>query len=187
MEKARAVYERQQTLNQAGATPRLTWEKAQHDYQGAQQEYDVMDKAARLSDGQVQAALNDLSAAQKALQDRNQELEAAQNNLQSTEVRAPVDGTLVARNGQVGDAAGPDLFEIATDMFALEVTVQPEPQVLQHLRPGQAALVLIPDLQSAGFPGQIREIDGADVVVDFDCGLPAVRPGMAVDVHLKLD
>lgn len=187
MEKMRAVYERQQTLNQAGATPKLTWEKTQREYQNAQQEYDVMDKAARLSAGQVQVALNALSAAQKDVLDRNQELEAAQDNIQSAEVRSPVNGTVVARNGEVGKPAGADLFDIATDMYALEVALEPTPPVLERLRLGQQALVLILDLQNAGIPGQIREIKGSEVVVEFNCALPAVRPGMPVDVRLRLD
>jgi HlyD family secretion protein len=187
LDKMRAVYERQQTLNNAGATPKLTWEKAQRDFQIAQQQYDVMDKAARLSAGQLQSALNDLSAAQKDVLDRNQLLEAARNNMQSAEVRSPVDGTVVGRNGEVGGPAGADLFDIATDMYALEVPLEPEPRVLQRLRPGQPALVLIPDLQSAGIEGQIREIKGNEVIVEFYSTLTAIRPGMPVDVRLKLD
>jgi HlyD family secretion protein len=186
MEKMRAVYERQQTLDKAGATPKLTWEKAQRDYQNAQQEYDVMDKAARLSAGQVQVALNALSAAQKNVLDRNQELDAAQDNIQSAEVRSPVNGTVVARNGEVGQPAGADLFEIATDMFALEVAVEPEPQVLQRLRPGEPALVSIPDLQNAGFTGEVREIKDKAAIVEFNCTLAGIRPGMPVQVRLKL-
>lgn len=187
LERVRAVYERQQTLYRAGATPKLTWEKAQRDFDNAQQEYDIMDKAARLSDGQVQVALNALSAAQKNLLERNQDLEAAQGNMQSAEVRSPVDGLVVARNGEPGKPAGADMFEIATDMYALEVALEPPPAVLQRLRPGQPALVLIPDLQSAGIPGQVKEIQGTQAVVEFECPLPAVRPGMSVDVRLKLD
>jgi hypothetical protein len=59
--------------------------------------------------------------------------------------------------------------------------------VLRLLRPGQPALVLILDLQSAGVAGQVREIKDTEVVVEFNCTLPAVRPGMPVDVRLKLD
>lgn len=187
MEKQRAVYERQQTLNQAGATPRLAWEKAQREYQAAQQEFDIMDKAARLSDGQLQAALNALGAARKTLLDRNQELDAARNNMQSAEIRSPVDGVVVARNGEPGRPASADIFDIATDMYALEVALEPPPPVLQRLRPGQPALVLILDLQSAGMPGQVKEIKDNQVVVEFNCALPAVKPGMPVDVRLKLD
>jgi HlyD family secretion protein len=186
-EKARAFYERQQMLHQAGATPKLTWEKSQSDFDKAQQDYEVMDKAARLSAGQVQAALNALSAAQQSLLARNQEAEAAQNDMQSAEVRSPVDGLVVARNGEPGKPAGADIYEIATDMYALEVALEPPPAVLQRLRPGQPALVLILDLQSAGIPGQVKEIRENQVVVEFNCTLAAVRPGMNVDVRLKLD
>jgi HlyD family secretion protein len=187
LEKARAVYERQQTLNQAGATPKIVWEKSQRDYQAAQQDFDIMDKAARLSAAQVQTALNALSTAQKTLVDRNQELQTAQDNMQSAEVRSPVDGVVVARNGEPGKPAPEDMFVIATDMYALEVPLEPQPAVLQRLRPGQPALVLILDLQSAGIAGQIKEINGNEVIVEFNCALPAVKPGMAVDVRLKLE
>jgi multidrug resistance efflux pump len=187
LEKIRAVWDRQQTLYRAGATPKLTWEKTQRDFQTAQQEYEIMDKAARLSAEQVQVALNALSAAQKTLLDRNQEAEAAQGDMQQAEVRSPVDGLVVGRNGEPGKPAGGDIFEIATDMYALEVALEPTPAVLQRLRPGQPALVLILDMQSAGIPGQVKEIKDNQVVVEFNCPLPAVRPGMSVDVRLKLE
>ena len=186
LDKARAVYDRQETLNKAGATPRLTWEKAQRDLQSSQAEHDVMEKAARLAADQQQAALNDLSTAQKTVAERSAALAAARDNVQSGEVHSPVDGTVVARNGEIGKPAGDDLFEIATDMFALEVVLEPEPAVLQRLRSGEAAMVSIPDLQNAGFAGQIKEIKDHAVIVEFNCTLPGVRPGMQVAVRLKL-
>jgi multidrug resistance efflux pump len=185
-DKARAVFERQEMLHQHGATPRLTWEKGQRDLESAQQEYDAMEKAARLSADQLQSALNDLSSAQKEVAERNQELAAARDSMESGEVHSPVDGTVVARNGEVGEPAGADLFEIATDMFALEVAVEPEPQVLRRLRPGEPALVSISDLQNAGFTGEIREIKDTTAIVEFNCTLAGVRPGMPVQVRLKL-
>jgi multidrug resistance efflux pump len=186
LDKARAAFDRQEMLRQHGATPRLTWEKAQRDLESAQKEYDAMEKAARLSGEQLQSALNDLTAAQKAVAERNQELAAARDSMGSSEVHSPVDGTVVARNGEVGQPAGADLFEIATDLFALEVAVEPEPQVLQRLRPGAPALVSIPDLQNAGFTGQVREIKDKAAIVEFNCTLAGVRPGMPVEVRLKL-
>ena len=111
LDKARAVFERQQMLNKHGATPRLTWEKAQRDLQSAQQDYDAMEKAARLSADQLQSALNELTSAQKAVANRNQELAAARDSMESGELHSPVDGTVVARNGEVGQPAGADVFE----------------------------------------------------------------------------
>jgi hypothetical protein len=101
-----------------------------------------------------------------------------------------VDGLLVGRSGEVGKPAqefGDNLFQIATDMYALEIALEPEPPVLKRLRPGQPALVLIPDLQSAGITGDVKEIKGAQVVVEFNSTIPAIRPGMVADVRLKLD
>lgn len=186
LDKAQAVYERQQTLNNAGATPRLTWEKAQRDFEAAQQEFKIAGEAARLSAEQLQSALNAVTAAERQLLESKQQLEAARNNLESGELRAPVAGTIVARNGEVGKPAGDDVFEIATDLNALEVPLEPEPAILARLRPGQPALVLILDLQAAGIPGAISEIDGNQVLVQFNCTLPGIRPGMRADVRLKL-
>ena len=187
LDRAQTTFERQRTIFQAGASPRLAWEKAQRDYNSAVQEFDIMDKAARLSAEQVQIALNTLSAAQKALADRTRQLDEAQAGMQAAEVRSTVSGLVVGRNGEAGKQAGPDLFQIATDMFALEVPLEPAPAVLQRLRPGQPALVLILDLQSAGIPGQIKEIKDNQVIVEFTSTLAAIRPGMRADVRLKLD
>ena len=187
LDKQRVNYERQQTLNRSGATPRLTWEKAQHDYQLAQQDFELMDKASRLSAEQVQSALNALTEAKANLLQPNQELEAAQSHMQAAEVKSPVNGTVVARNGETGKPAPADVLTIATDLYALEVALDPRPDVLPRLHPGQAALVLIPDLQSAGIPGDVKEIKDNQAIVEFNCPLPAVRPGMRVDVRLKLE
>jgi multidrug resistance efflux pump len=186
LDKAKAVFDRQEMLHKAGATPRLTWEKSQRDLESAQREYDAMEKAARLAGEQQQSAAGALAAAQKAVTERNEALSATRNNLQSGEVRSPVDGTVVARNGEIGKPAGDEIFEIATDLFALEVSVDAEPAVLQRLRPGEPAIVSIPDLQNAGLTGQIREIKDGKVTVEFNCTLAGVRPGMPVDVRLRL-
>ena len=186
LDKARAVFDRQETLHKAGATPRLTWEKAQRDLQSAQQEYDAMEKAARSAAEQQQTAADALAAAQKSANERSEALSAARNNLQSGEVRSPVDGTVAARNGEIGKPAGDEIFEIATDLFALEVALDAEPAVSQRLRPGEPALVSIPDLPNAGFTGEVREIKDRTVTVEFHCTLPGVRPGMPVEVRVRL-
>jgi multidrug resistance efflux pump len=186
-DRVQQVWDRQQTLFRAGATSRQAYEKAQRDFENARQDAEIMDKAARASAEQLTALQNSLSAARKNLVERNQDLEAAQNNMQSAEVRSPVDGLVVERKGEPGKPAEGDLFEIATDMFALEVVVEPGPVVLSRLRPGQQTLVIIPDLQSAGVPGTVKAINGGEVVVEFECTLPAVKPGMVADVRFKVE
>jgi hypothetical protein len=72
-------------------------------------------------------------------------------------------------------------------MYALEVALEPEPPILKRIRPGQPALVLVPDLQSTGITGDVKEIKGTQVLVEFNSTIPAIRPGMVADVRLRLD
>ncbi|MGA2269604.1 MAG: biotin/lipoyl-binding protein [Bryobacteraceae bacterium] len=190
MDRAESVWSRQQLLFSQGATPRLTYEKAQSEYDSARALFEVMDKAARTTAERVQSALQEVASAQNTLADENRRLEDSQAAFEAADVRSPVDGLLVGRKGEVGKPAqafGNDLFQIATDTYALEVALEPTPPILKRIRPGQPALVLIPDLESAGIPGDVKEIQGTLVLVEFNSTIPAIRPGMVADVRLKLD
>jgi len=190
MERAETAFSRQQLLFGQGATPRLTYEKSQREYDSARTEFTVMDKAARATAERVQSALQDVASAQKILADENRRLEDSQAAFEAADVHSPVDGLLVGRNGEVGKSVqefGDNLFQIATDTYALEVALDPQPPILKRIRPGQPALVLVPDLQSAGITGDVKEIKGGQVVVEFNSTIPAIRPGMLADVRLMLD
>jgi multidrug resistance efflux pump len=115
-------------------------------------------------------------------------LQEVQTDLDATEVRAPVDGWLVVRQGEIGQPAdGERMFQIATDLAALEVVVEPKPETLKRIYPGMPALVLIPELTNAAITGDVKAIDGKEVVVEFISSMPAILPGMKADVRLKLD
>jgi HlyD family secretion protein len=189
LERLQQAWTRQQTLFAAGATPRLTYEKTQREFEAAQQEFAAIDKEAHLAGEQVQMALNQVSSAKKLLADRSAELDDAQIDLEAAEVRSPTDGLVIARHGEAGKPVdeGASLFEIASDLYSLEVVVEPGSSVLPKIRAGQPALVLVLDLQSAGMPGSVKRIDGTQVVVEFNSTLPAIKPGMRADVRLKLD
>ena len=190
LDRAEAAFSRQQLLFSQGAAPRLVYEKAQHEYDSAQAEFAVMDKAARATADRVQAALQEVASAQKILAGENQRLEESQAAFEAADVHSPVDGLLVGRNGEIGKLAqesGDNLFQIATDTYALEVALEPQPPVLKRLQPGQPALVLVPDLGTPGITGDIKEIKGTLVVVEFNSTIPAIRPGMVADVRFKLD
>lgn len=187
LERAKQVYDRQSTLHEAGATPPIVFDKAQKDYQAAQKEFEVMETAARAAREAVQGVLNQLASARTALARRNQELQEAEGAFTNAEVRSPVDGTVVGRKGEVGrpaQEAGGEMFQIASDLYALEVPLEPAPDVLRRLHPGGPATVFVLDLQSGG---DIKEIKDNRVLVEFNSNVPAIRPGMRADVRLKLD
>lgn len=190
LERAEKSYSRQKTLNAVGATPRLTFEKAEQEYESQRQEMAVMDKAVRASADIVQSALDQVASAKKVLADKSRELEEAQGAFEAAEVRAPVDGLVVERKGEVGkpvEESGGELFQIATDIYALELSVEPQPPDLKRLQPGQPALVSVPDLVASGLPGTVREIKDTQVIVEFTSTIPAIKPGMRADVRLKLE
>jgi multidrug resistance efflux pump len=190
MEQAQKVYERQTTLHKAGATPKLKFEAAERDYRAAVEEFDVMDKAARAGHEAIQSANEMLAAAKKRLDESTDALETAQGAFEAAEVRAPVAGVIVGRKGETGKSArdfGEQLFEIATDLFALEAVAEPRPDDLKQLHPGQQAMVVVLDLQSAGMPGVVRAIKDNQAIVEFTAAMPGLKPGMRADIRVKLD
>lgn len=189
-ERVEKLFSRQKTLLAAGATPRLTYQRVERDYDGAQAEFDSMEKAARSAHDQVDEANGELAAARKLAEDKSRELQDSQSALDAAEIQSPVDGVVVGRNGEVGRAvseAGNDLFQIATDLYALEVPLTAPASAVSRIRPGQPALVLILEMQSAAMPGTVKSVEGSAVVVEFTNTLADLRPGMRADVRLKLD
>ncbi len=189
LDRADRVFQRQQTLLKEGATPRLTYEKTLHEYEAAQKEWEIVDATVRTGRDQAQSATQELAAARKIVQDKTKQLDDAQYALSAAEVHSPVDGYVVSRKGEVGADAQQvgELFQIATDTYALEVALEAKAEVLKRIVPGQAALVLVLDLQSAAMQGVVREIKDNQVIVEFTSSLPAIKPGMNADVRLKLD
>jgi multidrug resistance efflux pump len=190
LDRADRAFQRQQVLLKEGATPRLAFEKALHDYEAAQKEWDIVDATVRTGRDQVQSASQEVGAAKKIVEGKTKALEDAQYALSAAEVHAPVDGYVVSRKGEVGADAQPigsELFQIATDLYALEIALEPKAEILKRLVPGQPALVLVLDLQSAAMQGAVREIKDGQAIVEFNSNLPSIKPGMNADVRLKVE
>ena len=191
LDGANREYQRQRAAFAQGATPRLAYENAGKTYQAAVDQYDLLNRALNAATEDARNCQAAVDTAKKALEARLAGLDAARDNAEAAaEVRSPVDGMVVARNGEPGKPArepGDQMFVIATDLSALEVTVEPPPPVLKRMVPGLPALVLVPELTSAGFEGEVKGIDKGVVVVQFVSGLAAVRPGMKADVRIKLE
>jgi membrane fusion protein (multidrug efflux system) len=190
MDRAQKVYDRQTTLHNAGATPRMVFEKAQAEFTAAQADFQTMDKASRATRETLQEAMNRVTAAKTAAAQRAARLEESQTAFQAAEVRAPAAGTIVGRKGEAGkpaEEAGDQMFRIATDLYALEVKLEPKPDELARIHPGQEAVVLLLDLQGAGLQGTVKEVKDGAVTVEFAGAIPGIKPGMRADVRLKLD
>ncbi len=188
-ERARKLFERQQMLYREGATPRLVFEKTQKESDNAQAEHTSLVEAARVSGDRVSRLAKDLEGARSALAEREQELEDAKEALLATEVHSPVDGIVVARRGAPGEEINrsvEDLFQIAVDLGALEVALEPEPPVLARLRPGQPALVFVAEAAAQGLPGAVKQVNDGVAVVEFTSPDPAVKPGLTAQARITI-
>ena len=187
-ERLQKLYAREQLLLREGATPRLKFEKLEKEFLAAQTEFTSLEELAKQAEARVADLLKDQERARASLEDKSAELEAAQTELQATEVHAPVDGVIVARRGQAGDEVSrsvKDLFQIGQDLSKLDVAVEAHPSALKLMKEGQAAVVHIAEMDQY-LEGSVRAVEESRVLVAFSSASPAIKPGMTVQVRIKL-
>jgi len=63
--------------------------------------------------------------------------------------------------------------------------LQPEPPVLAQLKAGQEVIIQVAELPD-GILAQIGEVREGQVFIEFNSPNPIVRPGMTVQVFVKL-
>ncbi len=188
-DRAEREYLRQQTLLNAGATPRLVYQKYAAEYESLKTQRDSATELARAAESRLAELVKSVDAGRKALDDRTQALDEAQQNAASAEIQSPVSGVLVGRSRQQGDEVTPDvadLFQIAVNVSALEAVVEPEPAALARVHVGQPAVLTVAEAPDA-IQGKVKEVQGTQVVVEFTSPSPAVRPGMTAQVRIPLN
>jgi HlyD family secretion protein len=189
-ERTEKIYKRQQFLYSQGATPRLVYEKAQREFEAAEAEYRSLQDLASQTEARASAMSDEAAMARRIVDDKMKQLEDARTTLQQAEVHSPVSGIVVARNGEAGQqlppqVEGKELFRIAVDLGALQVTLEPEPPVMARLKPGMPAMVFVAELPD-GLSGSVAEIKDGRVLVDFASPNPIIKPGMTAQVRIKV-
>jgi HlyD family secretion protein len=188
-ERADKTAQRQRLLHGQGATPRLAYEKAQREFESAQNEFNGLDEIARQAEERVTTLIEEVQTAKANLADKRRELDDAATSLAAAEVRSPISGVLVGRRGQPGQSIGPEeasaLVQIAVDLASLQVVLDPEPPVLVRIKAGAPAVVFVADVPE-GLSGTVKEIKGSQAIVEFVSPNPAVKPGMTAQVKIRL-
>ena len=189
MSRAEREFERQKMLNKQGATPRLTYEKADKDFESASITVTGANSKADIAEGRVAQLNKDIEAAKKTVGDKSSELEDAEAELKSADVTSPVDGILLSI--KVGKGAEvkremEDLFRIAVDLNRLQVILEPTPAQLALIKPGQPAQVFLVEAGSESLPGEVSVIKDNKVTVVFLSPAAAIVPGLTARVRIKL-
>jgi len=133
---------------------------------------------------------------------RRAELQAAQVNLDYTNIVSPVDGTVVARNITLGQTVAasfqtPTLFLIAQDLKKMQVDTNVSESDVGTAKVGQKATFTVEAFPNRTFEGRVAQVREApitvqnvvtyDVVVSVDNPDLVLVPGMTANTRIITD
>ncbi|MBI3780991.1 MAG: efflux RND transporter periplasmic adaptor subunit, partial [candidate division NC10 bacterium] len=129
-------------------------------------------------------------------------LKQAQIDLDHTYIRAPVDGTVVSRNVDVGQTvaaslSAPTLFLIAQDLTKMQVDTNVDEADIGRVRVGQPATFTVDAYPGETFRGKVVQIRQAAInvqnVITYDAVVAVSNPdlklfpGMTANVKILVD
>lgn len=188
LERAQRLYTQQKALYDEGATPRLTFEKAEKDYNTFKSDAENLGRTAAAAEERITSLTSELEGARKEAEQKGQQSDEAKADLGAGEVRSTVNGVVLERRGKVGAPVTHDmldLFQIAVELNNLQVTVTPSADLLARIKPGQAVQIEIADAPGP-VAGTVRELLGGQVVIAFTSPAATIKPGKAAKVKLRL-
>jgi HlyD family secretion protein len=166
-----------------------------------QQQLDTAKAAWQSATADVAAAQATITQDQAVVQQKTAAVTVAQTNLNYTIIRSPIDGTVVARNVDVGQTVAaslqaPTLFTIAKDLTKMQVYVSTDESDVGAIRTGQPVSFKVDAFPNETFKGQVSQVrlNATTVqnvvtyttVVDF--GNPDMKlfPGMTAYVSIPV-
>jgi len=129
------------------------------------------------------------------------QLDRAKLDLAHSIIRSPVEGTVIARNIDVGQAVAatltaPTLFTIAQDLHHMQVHAAVDEADIGQVHAGQSATFTVDAFRDESFAAMVREVRNApqtlsnvvtyDVVLDVDNPDLKLRPGMTANVLILI-
>ena len=149
----------------------------------------------------VNQARVDLDAARLAkdalaIKQREILLKQAELDLERTVIRAPVDGTVILRNANVGQTVAPGtqapaLFTIAPDLRTVQIEAALDEADTRQLRVGLPVTFSVDALPRRAFSGEIRQVrKGANKYASYAVLIEAANadlalvPGMTANVRI---
>src|ERR1019366_1447975 len=155
--------------------------------------------AVASAEAQKEVAQAQLQAAESQVKQNAAALRQAQLDLDHTQIVAPVDGTVVSRNMDVGQTVAasfqaPTIFLIAQDLTKMQVDTNVDESDVGPIRVGQQANFTVDAYPGVIFPGVVSQIRQApinvqnvvtyDVVVEVSNADLKLFPGMTANVKI---
>src|SRR5882762_227144 len=195
LEKAKAMAE--QTKADYERTAQLSTDKIM-----SQQQLDLARANYDSANAGVGAAAANVTQAEAQVSQKAAALAVAQTNLNYTVIRSPIDGTVVARNVDVGQTVAaslqaPTIFTIAQDLTKMLVYTKTDESDVGNIRPGKAVTFKVdafPKDTFHGVVGQVRmnpttvqSVVTYDTIIEFANPELKLFPGMTAYVTIPVD
>jgi HlyD family secretion protein len=178
---AKVTLDRNARLVQTNAVSRDTYDNAKSNYEQAQAQI-LFDNAT--------------------IQQRQAALDAAQVNLDYTNITSPVDGTVVSRNVTMGQTVAasfqtPTLFLIASDLTRMQVDTNVSESDIGGVKPGNKATFTVDAFPKRLFRGTVNQVRQSpqtvqnvvtyDIVLSVDNSDLTLKPGMTAAARVIID
>lgn len=177
---------------------KLAFDRASTLFQTKAVSKDAFDNA----ESEYQQALAQIAFDEATIQQRQAVLDAAQINLDYTNIRSPVDGTVVSRNVTMGQTVAasfqtPTLFLIATDLTKMQVDANVSESDIGGIKDGNKATFTVDAYSKRLFEGIVTEVRQSpqtvqnvvtyDVVISVDNSDLALKPGLTAATQIIID
>jgi HlyD family secretion protein len=129
----------------------------------SQQQLDLAKSNYDAANASVDAARANITQAEAQVSLKEAAVAVAQTNLDYTVIRSPIDGTVVARNVDVGQTVAaslqaPTIFTIAQDLTKMWVYVKTDESDVDNIKVGKAVTFKVDALPKQTFQGVVSQI-----------------------------
>jgi HlyD family secretion protein len=168
---------------------------------GSQQALDLAKANYEAAKASVEAAQANVTQARAQVRQREAAVSVARTNLAYTVIRSPIDGTVVARNVDVGQTVAaslqaPTIFTIAQDLRKMQVYAKVDESDVGKIRRGQPVTFRVDAFPRDLFRGSVSQVRmnpttvqnvvTYDAIVDFDNPDLKLFPGMTAYVTIPV-
>ncbi len=174
---------------------------AQANYDSAVASLHVAQAQGEQSEARLKSAIAQLEQAKAQVVQRRAAAELAQVNLDHTTIRAPIDGTVIARNVDVGQTVAaslqaPTLFILAQDLTKMLVYAKTDESDVGKIKVDATATFRVDSFPREQFSGRviqvrmnaatIQNVVTYDTIIEFDNPEQKLFPGMTAYVTIPV-
>jgi len=198
-DRSRELFKEKLIATQDMETARTTYESAAAAEQAAEAQLDAANSSVQSGDAQLQVAKAQVQSMQAQIQQAAAALAQSQLDLDHTRIFAPVDGTVISRNMDVGQTVAaslqaPTIFVIAQDLTKMQVDTNVDEADVGRVHVGQPTTFTVDAYPGTVFQAAVRQIREApintqnvvtyDVVLSVDNSEMKLFPGMTANVRI---